>query len=403
MNVTNAVIDPVSAPTKKAKVLCVDDEPSILEGLELSLARQFNVVVAVGGEAGIAALHEHRDLQVLICDMRMPGLSGIDVLKQACSLQPDATRILLTGYADMESAITAINQGHIFRFLHKPCKREDLLDAVNAGIRQYQLLHTERILLEQTLKGCVEALIDALALAAPTLFGQANRVRALARQIADKAGMTGTWELEVAALLYNLGMIGLDPDIVERYLNGQLQSAEEKKLIQSAPARGDRLLSHIPRMEVVRTLIRLAYEDSRRETKVDGLVVTERTVALCKILEIANKYCLLEARGYSVDATLTQLRSETGADQLPTLRHLEEVLGREADANMLRELPFAALRPGMVLAQPLRTANGQLLAPSGYKITENFAERAHNARPGTVVGLVKVLIPAREENAAQAS
>jgi response regulator RpfG family c-di-GMP phosphodiesterase len=389
-----AAAAPAKTAVKRPRVLCVDDDPGVLEGLELSLSRQFEVITAVGGEAAVAILKQTRDLHVLISDMRMPGMSGIEVLAKAHELQPDATRVLLTGYADMDSAIAAINQGHIFRFLNKPCKREDLIEAVIAAARQYQLVTAEHVLLEQTLKGCVQSLIDALALAAPNLFGQANRVRAMARQLAEKAGQTRIWELEVAALLFNLGLIGIDPDVVERHLNGEVLSGENKKMIESAPDRGDKLLAHIPRLETVRTLIRLAFHSRRGEHAPETLVLSDRVLALTNILEIANKYCVLEARGYSPDAALTLMRSETPADQAPTLHHLEDVLGREVGATSLRELPLAALKPGMILAQPLRTASGQLLAPAGYEVTESFADRARNVRPGTVIGLVRVLIPA---------
>ncbi|MFM9458667.1 hypothetical protein ACKI1W_47580, partial [Streptomyces europaeiscabiei] len=90
----------------------------------------------------------------------------------------DAAQILLTGYADIQSAISAVNNGRLFRFLTKPCAPAELLAACLAGVEQHRLKTAERVLLEHTLKGSVNALSDVLALANPAAFGRSSSVRA---------------------------------------------------------------------------------------------------------------------------------------------------------------------------------------------------------------------------------
>ena len=161
------------------RILCVDDEAHVLDGLSRVLRHRAEVVTAVGGPAGLALLQSDRDFAVITSDLRMPGLDGVAFLAAACRLAPDATRLLLTGNADVRSAIAAINDGHIFRFLTKPCPPEVLIAAVDQAIAQYRLVTAERVLLQETLHGSVKALVDVLALASPVAFGRAARCQRL--------------------------------------------------------------------------------------------------------------------------------------------------------------------------------------------------------------------------------
>src|SRR5258705_6448145 len=97
------------------RVLCVDDEPHILEGLMLQLRRQFTVFTAPGGRAGLECLARERGFAVVISDMRMPEMDGAAFLARAREEHPDAVRILLTGNSDLDAAIAAVNEGEIFR------------------------------------------------------------------------------------------------------------------------------------------------------------------------------------------------------------------------------------------------------------------------------------------------
>src|SRR5581483_2216525 len=116
-------------------------------------------------------------------------------------VSPDSIRILLTGYADLDAAIAAVNEGHIFRFLSKPCPPDTLLKALSAAAEQHRLMLAERVLLEQTLHGCVKALTDILALASPLAFGRATRVKQVVSSLATAAQVADRWSVEVAAML----------------------------------------------------------------------------------------------------------------------------------------------------------------------------------------------------------
>ena len=159
-------------------LLCVDDEPQVLEGMRDILRRSFRVRVAQSGPEGLELLRQHADgFAVVISDMRMPGMSGAAFLRDAKRVAPLAIRILLTGYADTDAAIRAVNDGQIFRFLTKPCDRDELLRACTGALLQHRVLAAERVVLEQSLHGCVEALTGVLALSSPAAFGRGSRIR----------------------------------------------------------------------------------------------------------------------------------------------------------------------------------------------------------------------------------
>jgi DNA-binding NtrC family response regulator len=166
------------------KILCVDDEPSILRGFERVLNGTFPIQTATSGEEGLALITGPEPFAVVVSDMRMPGMDGIQFLRKLKEIAPDTVRMMLTGNADQQTAIDAVNKGSIFRFLTKPCSPEDLEQAIAAGIQQYKLVMAERELLEKTLIGCVKTLTDILSIVNPIAFSRASRVRHLAKSVA---------------------------------------------------------------------------------------------------------------------------------------------------------------------------------------------------------------------------
>jgi arabinose-5-phosphate isomerase len=123
---------------KRHVVLCVDDEPQVLEGLALGLGRTYTVKTAPSGSAALAMLRTLPEITVIISDMRMPGLNGAQFLAATRTIAPNARRLLLTGDTGLDSAIAAVNQGGIFRFLSKPCPPPLLLETVAAAVEDYE-------------------------------------------------------------------------------------------------------------------------------------------------------------------------------------------------------------------------------------------------------------------------
>src|ERR1700704_3229320 len=141
-----------------SRILCVDDDSSILEGYKRQLRKEFEVDTAVGPEQGLRMVTEQGPFAVVVSDLQMPGMNGIEFLAQVRAHEPDTVRMLLTGNAELQATIDAINQGQIFRFLTKPCTTEALANALTAGLAQHRLMTAEREPLEQTLRGNIGVL-----------------------------------------------------------------------------------------------------------------------------------------------------------------------------------------------------------------------------------------------------
>src|ERR1700754_1243399 len=139
------------------RILCVDDEARVVEGLVLHLRKDYEVHTAYSGEEGLKVLKKFGGACVVVSDMRMPGMDGAAFLRDVLSIYPDTTRILLTGEPGRDAAISAVNNARIFRFLTKPCPPDQLRSAVEEGVVQHRMIRAERTILKETLIGCIKA------------------------------------------------------------------------------------------------------------------------------------------------------------------------------------------------------------------------------------------------------
>lgn len=384
--------------SQRPDILCIDDEEGILEGLELNLRGIGEVHLATSGKAALELATGLPDLALVVCDMRMPERDGAQVLADFRCLHPDATRILLTGYTDVEAAIAAVNHGQIFRFLSKPCPRDALIAACRAALRQHELVRAEQELLERTLKGCIDAMTDALAMASPAVFGQAQRIRTLSAAVSRRLHDTSGWELEVAAMLLHLGLVGLPEPLLAALLRGDAPAGRDAAMLAQGLVNAMNTLQPIPRLGAVRDVIRLCEPSSGGNfewTPEDQERVREQAA----ILKAVRAYVRFEAAGFGPQGAVLKLR---GTAERRVLDALAAEAAPDGSDGEVREVGLAALSAGMVLARALHGANGQLLAPAGYEIREGFARRLAELRPELRSARFQVIIPAAARPAAAA-
>ncbi|MSU76757.1 MAG: response regulator [Gemmataceae bacterium] len=124
---------------KKYTLLVVDDEPDVGDSVHNLLRREFVVLRARNADDGLKLMREN-EVHIIMTDQRMPKMTGIELLRSIHARHPQAIRILFTGYADLDSVISAINQGHIFKFLKKPWQPDDLEQAVREAAAEYDRL-----------------------------------------------------------------------------------------------------------------------------------------------------------------------------------------------------------------------------------------------------------------------
>ena len=139
------------------KILFVDDEPAALGLYRQMLKDEFDVSTAVGGDDGVAMLRNHGPFAIVISDMQMPGMNGVQFLKRVRQLAPNTITLLLTGRVDLNGAVDAVNEGGIFRLLMKPCDESALTEAINAALACYRQRKDERVRIELPVHLCRSA------------------------------------------------------------------------------------------------------------------------------------------------------------------------------------------------------------------------------------------------------
>lgn len=136
------------------QVLCVDDEPAVLAGFERTLGRRCALHTAESGAAGLERIATDGPYAVVVSDMRMPEMDGIQFLSEVHRVSPDSVLVMLTGHGDGQTASAAINEGRIFRFLVKPCDPTRLAQAIDAALEHHRFIIAEKKLMEGLLGGC---------------------------------------------------------------------------------------------------------------------------------------------------------------------------------------------------------------------------------------------------------
>src|SRR5246127_4621884 len=237
------------------KILLVDDDSNILDGYRRSLSNEFLMETALGGTEALALATDNGPYAVVISDMRMPGMDGIQLLSHIKAVSPDTIRVMLTGNADTDTAINAINEGSIFRFLNKPCSKEVMARTITAALVQYRLVTAEKQLLEQTLSGILQVLTEVLSLVNPAAFGRAERARRYIHHIVSSMKLGNPWQYEVAAMLSQLGCVTLAPETIEAIYRGEKLTPNEQTQYAAHPSVAYDLLSRIPRLEPIAWMI----------------------------------------------------------------------------------------------------------------------------------------------------
>lgn len=359
-------------------ILLIDDDPHLLSALRRQLGDRFDITTARGGEEGVETVRAApTPFAVVLCDMRMPGIDGIETLRRIRDLAPDTVRMMLTGNADQQTAIDAINQGNIFRFYTKPCPSDRLIEGFEAGIEQFRLVTAERDLLEQTLTGTIRVLAEVISVNDPAAAAQATRLREWIRLLTTEFRMPQRWQLEVAAALAPIGMVVIPPADLARLQRGEAPGPAERALLEHIPEAGRNLLAKIPRLARVAEIVYLqdrGYDGSGFPA--DGpvgadLPLDARLLKILKDLLHATGGAPLSPAAFEV---LEKRREHYDPVLLPKVRTCLEGLARKEVSTTVSLAP-TQVQPGQILAYDLRLANGHLIFPANTQLSSPQVER----------------------------
>lgn len=302
------------------KVLMVDDDPELLKSFQRRFRGRFDMDIATSGEEGLRAISANDTYPVIISDYRMPEMDGIEFLNRVRDVTPDSVRIMLTGQADLDTAIKSVNEGHVFRFLTKPCPPEILTKAINDGIKYFELVETERAFqgLEKwrkIMEEMVSAFIALMETRDPYTAGHQQKVAILACAIGKKLGLD-TAQIEairLAATVHDIGKISVPAE----YLNkpGRLTDAEFN-IIKAHPQVGYDILKTIEFEYPVARIVHQHHEKMDGSGYPMGLTGAE-TLLEAKIIAVADVVEAMNAhRPYrpslGIEAALEEIESKKG-------------------------------------------------------------------------------------------
>ncbi|HLP31396.1 MAG TPA: HD domain-containing phosphohydrolase [Geothrix sp.] len=365
----------------RPKILLVDDEENVLQAYTRILRTKFKVDTAEGGERALEALMEKGPHAVIISDMRMPGMDGVELLARVKSRFPGTVRIMLTGNADQGTAISAVNTGEIFRFLNKPCDSELLISTLDQAVRQHELITAEKALLDGTLKGSIRMLVDLLSLLDPISFGRAQELAELAEEVAREMGMEHAWTLGIASILSQIGLLTIPEGVMTKIHAGTFLNSHERDLANRIPEIGADLIRNIPRMEeVAQAVLYMNKNYNGSGFPVDD--VKEDAIPLGgRILRVVWDYERLLPRRGEESKVLSDMATRTTWYDMAVIQALGRCLGREVSRG--REEAVIAvklheLRIGQVLAEGIETMDGLLVLPQGTRLNLAHLQKLRN-------------------------
>jgi signal transduction histidine kinase/ActR/RegA family two-component response regulator len=342
-----------------AKILFVDDDQHALESYKAMLHKHFDVTTLSDPAQALRTLQASGEFAVVVSDLKMQHVDGIVFLTKVRELFPETVCIMLTGFADVATAIKALNEGRVFRFLTKPCLPETIFNALEAGIKQYYTNIAEKEILQKTLMGSVRMLIDALSLANPAAYGRTRRVRNVVKNMAKAIETKISWDLDLATMLSHIGCMSLPRKILDDITAGKELSKSDMKLYYSHPAVGANLLEQIPRLESVAAIIAGQFKEYNPQQS-EGV----------RFLKVAVEYDMLLSTGLApYEAYGRMLAYKQRYD--PTLLDALEKCIAEEGGYALKFVAVNELAVNMVLAEDIVSREGVLLLSRGTMLDQD--------------------------------
>lgn len=378
------------------KVLCVDDDVNILSGFRRGLRKDFDIHTAEGGEEALSMINStNGEFAVIVSDMQMPGMNGVQLLQRVQTASPNSVRIMLTGNADQQTAMDAVNEGNIFRFITKPCEPETLAKIINAGIGQYELITAERQILSETLNSSLQVMVEILSLVNPTAFSRANRIKNLARDVAKQLQVKKVWEVEIAAMLSQIGCVTVPEETLQKISKAQPLQEKELQLFSRHPQVAHDLIARIPRMETVAQIIA---NQNRRindafdvKDKTSG---TDEAIHGARILKVVLDFDKMVEAGNLPHQAFKELAERVGWYDEIVLSVLKELIDKASEEFVDMTISVHKLRPGMLLSQPVYSTRNALLLSAGQDVTEPLIMRLMNfADSGMIAPTLHVSVP----------
>lgn len=407
-------------------ILFVDDEPNVLRSLQRLFVDEdrIRVFTALSGKEGLEIV-KNNDIAVIVSDQRMPEMGGAEFLEKSKRISPDSIRIILTGYADINAAISAINKGGVHRYFAKPWNDNDIVLAIWDSIERNRLVKENKRLAgiikkqneelkkwsaeleiyvqqqtidltkqnktlqklnektEKNFKDFISAFSNLIELRDKSVSSHSNNVAVISEDMAKKMGMSADEiiTIKTAAQLHDIGKIGI-PDVM-LLKNPAAMSPEEMREYKKHSIRGQAVVSMVEDLRDAGIFIRHHHEWFDGKGFPDGL----RGMAIpagARIIAIADQFdrFIYGLKTHNIQSVLSRVRQLLGAQFDPELfevlsatvkeklSFIDDMINIEVAANVEMELSPKDLASSMMLSRDIRSGTGLLLLSKGTILDE---------------------------------
>ncbi len=360
------------------KILFVDDDTLLLNSIRRNLAGEFPLVTVESGQLALEFM-EKEFCPIIISDMRMPGMDGVQFLSAVRKKNPDSVRVMLTGNADLGTAVSAVNEGQIFRFLLKPCPVDVIKTTLESCIRQYELVTAEKELLEKTLLGSIRAMTDLLSVANPLAYAHSSRVTQIVKIMLKRLQPIDGWATEIASLLGPIGLFTVPEDIMVKLRKGDFLNTDEKRIVAGSMKTGCESINRIPRMQNISNVImyQLKNFDGSGYPE-DHLSGTEIPLG-ARILRIAVDFEFYCSKGLVVRLAMETMKKHLGAYDPYILDLLGSMIEQQGEKKKIITISvFEDLKYNMTFENHLLLKDGAILIHKDQRYSPFFKLKIEN-------------------------
>ena len=387
----------------RPKIIFIDDEESILSAFRRLLRREPYDVLVTSSPEQVFDWVKQNTISVVISDQRMPVMEGVAVLSRVRELSPDTVRVMLTGYADMQAAVDAINNGNVYRFLAKPWNEIELKGAIKQAEEQFSLILENRRLqtltihqndqlfrmneelekrvdartqevqslnqkLEQSFLECVKVMGGLVEYSGSLPAGHPKRVARLAGEMARhlKLPTKEAFDIQVAGYLHDIGKIGLKTDEMKEH-----------------PVRGARITGLVPTLGTVSKIILHHHERPDGKgypagLKADAIPLGSMLISLADAYDqllYVSETTDVNTPQNAVQALMARAVEEFTPDALQALREVLESRGEFSSEHSEKEIDLYDLREGMVTAKPIFFQDGRQVIGANERLNSEILSR----------------------------
>ncbi|MCA9192685.1 MAG: response regulator [Planctomycetales bacterium] len=366
------------------KVLFVDDDPVLLRAIDRNLSLDYEVDTAEGPEQGLELIRTSGPYSVIVVDMRMPKMDGIQLIQRARKVAPESVFLMLTGNQDYETAIQAINQAQVFQFLNKPCSVKDIREAIDKAQVQYEAEKAARNLVQESFVGSIRCMTDIIDLQSNG-FLDTTRIADAIKAFAAEVGIPISWEEVVASrlIMMGLGMLPSEDRLILQ-VNRPVDD-EHLRVVQSLCNLSAKMVEKVPRLDRIAKLL-------RHVPNMQGFLSVSQQDNLnsATLLRITFYWCLMAYKGIAHSTIMQELKQIMPKISDSTIDKLQR-LDDHRDGNRTITIAVEDLLPGMVSATSILDEHQQTIVSAGRRLTEPVIEKLLHRAEISGLAYVKIV------------